>query len=206
MARPMPVPPIDTIPGVPAPFHWLGTPVAASLDDGALSLTAGARTDWFVDPGSGHVTLNAPALACVLPGNFTLSARVEAALESTFDAGALVLWQNDRTWAKLAFEFSPAREAMVVSVVTRGDSDDCNSMVLRAPEIWLRIAYLGGAHAFHASADGHNWQFVRHFRLSAAGTTQVGFEAQSPLGEGCRARFSQIEHAERTLTDLRNGD
>ena len=37
----MPVTPIDTIPGVPAPFHWLGTPVAASLDNGVLSLTAG---------------------------------------------------------------------------------------------------------------------------------------------------------------------
>jgi regulation of enolase protein 1 (concanavalin A-like superfamily) len=206
MGRLMPVTPIDSIPGVPAAFHWLGTPVAASLDNGVLSLTAGARTDWFVDPGSGQVTLNAPALACALPGNFTLSARVEAALESTFDAGALVLWQNDRTWAKLAFEFSPAGEAMVVSVVTRGDSDDCNSMVVGAPEIWLRVAYLGAAHAFHASTDGHNWQLVRHFRLSEAGTTEVGFEAQSPLGEGCRARFSQIEHAQRTLADLRNGD
>jgi uncharacterized protein len=206
MTRPMTMTPIDAVPGVPASFHWLGAPVAASLEAGTLSITAGPRTDWFVDPGSGGTTLNAPALVGRLTGDFTLSARVEAELESTFDAGALVLWQASSTWAKLAFEFSPAGEAMVVSVVTRGESDDCNSMVVGAPAIWLRVARIGAAHAFHASSDGHNWQLVRHFRLSADRDTDVGFEAQSPLGEGCEARFSRIEHLPRTLADLRNGE
>jgi uncharacterized protein len=204
MTGPMAEAPIEIIPGVPAHFHWLGAPAEAGLDDGALVVASRARTDWFVDPGSGQVTLNAPALVAPLAGDFTLSARVEAAMQSTFDAAALVLWQDERTWAKLAFEFSPAGEAMVVSVVTRGESDDCNSMVVSSPEVWLRVAAIGGAHAFHASANGRDWQFVRHFRLSAA--AEVGFEAQSPFGQGCRARFSQIEHAERTLTDLRNGE
>ncbi len=206
MTRPMTVTPIDSVPGVPASFHWLGTPVAASLEAGVLSITAGPRTDWFVDPGSGGTTLNAPALVGYLAGDFTLSACVGAGFESTFDAGALVLWQAGSTWAKLAFEFSPAREAMVVSVVTRGDSDDCNSMVVAAPEIRLRVARLGPAHAFHASGDGRLWQLVRHFRLSADDAVEVGFEAQSPLGEGCQARFSQIEHFQRTLADLRSGE
>jgi uncharacterized protein len=198
--------PIDTVPGVPAAFRWLGDPMSASLEGGVLTIKAGPRTDWFIDPGPGRTTLNAPALVGALEGNFTLSARVEAALQSTFDAGALVLWQGPSTWAKLAFEFSPAGEATVVSVVTRGDSDDCNSMVVAAGEIWLRVAYLGGAHAFHASTDGHEWQLVRHFRLSGVATAEVGFEAQSPLGEGCQARFSQIVHTGRTLADLRSGE
>jgi uncharacterized protein len=206
MARPMAEPTIDIVPGVLARFHWLGAPVDASLDDRALSIAAGARTDWFIDPGSGQVMLNAPALVAPLAGDFTLSARVEAAMQSTFDAGALVLWQDERTWAKLAFEFSPAGQAMVVSVVTRGESDDCNSMAVNSPEVWLRVAAIGGAQAFHASTNGHDWQFVRHFRLSAAATAEVGFEAQSPFGQGCRARFSQIEHSTRTLADLRNGE
>ncbi len=135
MTRPMTVTPIDIVPGVPATFHWLGTPAAANLDAGALTIAAGPRTDWFVDPGSGQTTLNAPALVSRLQGDFTLSARVETGFQSTFDAGALVLWEAGPTWAKLAFEFSPAGEAMVVSVVTRGESDDCNSMVVGAPEI-----------------------------------------------------------------------
>lgn len=206
MTRPMTVTPIDIVPGVPATFHWLGTPAAANLDAGALTIAAGPRTDWFVDPGSGQTTLNAPALVSRLQGDFTLSARVETGFQSTFDAGALVLWEAGPTWAKLAFEFSPAGEAMVVSVVTRGESDDCNSMVVGAPEIRLRVARLGSAYAFHASNDGRHWQLVRHFRLSADSTAEVGFEAQSPRGDGCQARFSHIQHLGRRLADIRNGE
>ena len=58
------------------------------------------------------------------------------------------------SWAKLCFEYSPQREPMVVSVVTRGLSDDCNSFVVDGATVWLRIARVGSAFAFHASTDG----------------------------------------------------
>lgn len=45
---------------------------------------------------------------------------------------------------------------------------------------------------------------MRHFRLEAP-DVQVGFEVQSPLGEGCTARFSEIAFEQRTLADLRDG-
>lgn len=197
---------ISTVPGVPATLRWIGSPVDASLEDATLSITAGPRSDWFIDPRSGTTTLNAPGLVGPLAGDFTLSARVETEFRSRFDAGALVVWQDDLTWAKLAFEFSPAGDPMVVSVVTRAESDDCNSTVVSAPQIWLRVSRIGRAYAFHSSTNGRHWDFVRHFRLSAQGSPEVGFEAQSPRGEGCRAHFSEIVHTTRTLSDLRNGD
>ena len=130
ICRRMAIQPIDAILGVPATFHWLGVPVSARVDGGVLALSAGPRTDWFVDPASGDVTLNAPALLGSLPGDFLLAARLKVSFASTFDAGALVLWQDERTFAKLAFEFSPQRQPLVVSVVTRGESDDCNSVAI----------------------------------------------------------------------------
>lgn len=137
-------------------------------------------------------------------GDYLLSAHVEAELAGTFDAGALVLWADERTWGKLALERSPAGAATIVSVVTRGVSDDCNSWTLDEPAAWLRIARIGDAYAFHASRDGRRWDLVRHFRLEAP-DVQVGFEVQSPLGEGCTARFSEIAFEQRTLADLRDG-
>jgi len=95
---------------------------------------------------------------------------------------------------------------MVVSVVTRGVSDDCNSTVVDAPEVWLRISRVGRAFAFHSSADGRVWELVRHFALEPADELSVGFEAQSPLGAGCAATFSEISFAARSLGDLRNGE
>ncbi|HVC38485.1 MAG TPA: DUF1349 domain-containing protein [Candidatus Dormibacteraeota bacterium] len=193
------------IPGVPGRFGWIGTPVATGLQGGVLSISAGPGTDWFVDPGSGQVRSNAPALVATVPGDFTLSARVEVAFESTFDAGALVLWSHEHSWAKLAFERSPQGQPMVVSVVTRGESDDCNSVGVEGGKVWLRVASFGLAHAFHMSLDGRRWQYVRRFRLGSEETPAVGFAVQSPLGDGCSARFLDLSYLPGTLSDLRNG-
>jgi regulation of enolase protein 1 (concanavalin A-like superfamily) len=170
---------------------------------GPLRIAAGPRSDFFVHPSGSGVVANAPADVAPVDGDFVLSARVEVAFESTFDAGALFLWGEERRWAKLAFELSPQGVPMVVSVVTRERSDDCNSGVVDADHVWLRVARIGEAYAFHSSADGETWDFVRHFHL--AGDVQVGFEAQSPTGDGCEATFSQIRFEQRTLEDLRDG-
>ena len=172
---------------------------------GSRTLTVGARTDWFVHPGTGEAKLDAEAQLELVAGDFLLSARVEVDFAATFDAGVLVVWRDERTWAKLCFEYSPDRAPMVVSVVTRGVSDDANSAVVEGNAVWLRIARIGAAFAFHYSADGSRWQLVRHFALGGDGELQVGFLAQSPTGEGCRATFSQIDLRHETLGDIRSG-
>jgi regulation of enolase protein 1 (concanavalin A-like superfamily) len=188
---------------VPGTKRWLNEPDESAAGHDTLRIAARARTDWFVDPGTEVVTANAPALVGPAEGDFILSAHVEVEFGATFDAGALVLWRDERTWAKLCFEYSPQREPMVVSVVTRGSSDDCNSRVVDGNGVWLRVARMGPAAAFHASTDGGHWELVRHFRLD--GESEVGFEAQSPTGDGCAATFSAIRFEETTLGDLRSG-
>jgi uncharacterized protein len=170
-----------------------------------ISLAAGPRTDLFVDPGGGAPAVDAPMLLGATDGDFLLSARVRAQLRATFDAGALMLYAGERTWAKLALERSPQGEAMIVSVVTRGVSDDANGAVVAGDGVWLRVARIGGACALHASADGDHWDLVRHFALEAPDGLAAGFLAQSPTGEGCTATFDEIAFAARTLADLRDG-
>jgi uncharacterized protein len=170
-----------------------------------IALAAGPRTDLFSDPGGGEPVLNAPMLLGATEGDFVLSARVRADLRATFDAGALVLHAGDATWAKLALERSPQGEAMIVSVVTRGISDDANGAVVAGDSVWLRVARIGGACALHASADGARWDLVRHFALGGSAGLAAGFLAQSPTGDGCTATFDEIAFAARTLADLRDG-
>jgi len=149
-----------------------------------LTIVTGARTDFFVDPVGGTVLANAPAVVATVEGDFVLSARVSVAFASTFDAGALLVWAGERRWAKLAFELSPQRERMIVSVVTRDRSDDSNSTAVTGDTVGLRIARIGAAFAFHASVDGGRWDLVRHFHLPDA--PEVGFAAQSPRRRGLR--------------------
>jgi regulation of enolase protein 1 (concanavalin A-like superfamily) len=194
-----------TIPGVPLRFEWIGEPLAALVGDHSLAISARPESDWFIDPETAVVTSNASALVFQPDTDFTLQALVDVSFASTFDAGALVLWYDDRNWAKLCFEFSPQGERMVVSVVTRGASDDCNSVVVMSPSIWLRVACLGDAHAFHYSFDSVVWHFVRFFRFAEVGQGHAGFEVQSPTGQGCEARFSSIAYQQTRLIELRNG-
>jgi regulation of enolase protein 1 (concanavalin A-like superfamily) len=117
-----------------------------------------------------------------------------------------MLYSDERRWAKLCFELSPDRQPMVVSVVTRGDSDDCNSFAVDGTSIWLRVARMGRAFAFHASSDGVRWELVRHFSLGGFVDPEIGFEAQSPTGNGCTVTFDEIRFDPRRLDDLRGGD
>ena len=196
------------IDALPMPLRWLKEPESWSVPDGSsLLVAAGPVTDWFVDPQrSAEPKLNAPALLGVSTGDFLLSARVSVDFAGTYDAGVLVVYEDDRVWGKLCFEYSPQREPMVVSVVTRRVSDDCNSFVVDGASVWLRIARLGSAFAFHASIDGSNWSFIRHFALESGGDPSVGFAAQSPTGDGCAVKFERIAYQAVRLGDLRSGE
>jgi regulation of enolase protein 1 (concanavalin A-like superfamily) len=50
-----------------------------------------------------------------------------------------------------------------------------------------------------------SWSLVRHFALPPTDELLVGFEAQSPLGEGCTASFTEIDYAMQRLSDIRSG-
>lgn len=171
----------------------------------SATITAGPHTDWFVHPGTGEAKLDAPAQLEPVEGDFLFHARVEVDFAATFDAGVLAVWRDERTWAKLCFEYSPDRKPMVVSVVTRGVSDDANSAVIDGNAVWLRIARIGDAFAFHYSTDGERWSLVRHFALGGDGELQAGFLAQSPTGDGCTARFTEVGLSSGTLPDIRSG-
>ena len=196
-----------TLPGIPLTLSPLGDPDAWSITGPqALTAVAGPRTDWFFPPdAAGPPVMNAPALVGASVGDYLLAARVSVGFAATYDAGALALHVDERCWAKLCFERAPDGTTMVVSVVTRDVSDDCNSVAVERDHVWLRIARRQPSFAFHASLDGRLWQLVRHFALGAGSEPALGFVAQSPTGEGCAVAFEEISFEVGRLDDIRSG-
>jgi regulation of enolase protein 1 (concanavalin A-like superfamily) len=187
-------------------LDWLVHPSgAAEVGESSIGFAAGPRTDLFTDPAGGEPKADAPILLGRPDGDFQLRARVSAPLASTFDAVGLVVWASPTAWGKLELEFSPQREAMIVSVVTRGVSDDANGFIAPESVAWLRIARSGEAIAFHASVDGLWWSLIRSFTFPGAGAAAAGFEVQSPTGDGLQGRFDQIEWSAEPLAQLRDG-
>ncbi|HML23771.1 MAG TPA: DUF1349 domain-containing protein [Aggregatilinea sp.] len=194
---------------IPGDLQWKNDPVDWTIGpDDSLSITAGANTNWFIDPaGSERVASNGPAAVFAPPvGDFLLSARVTVNFGATFDAGVLLLYERDDLWTKLCFEYSPQHEPMIVSVVTRGFSDDCNSVVIDGSSVYMRVARIGSAFALHYSLDGKYWNMVRYFTMGAVDNLRIGFLAQSPTGESCTVVFSEIAYRAESLKDLRSGD
>src|SRR3954453_22416722 len=65
------------LPAIPVPLSWGLPPVSYNIgDDGALAITAGPRTDMFVNPDGTSAVLNTPRLVFAPVGDFMLSARV----------------------------------------------------------------------------------------------------------------------------------
>ncbi|UYO96587.1 DUF1349 domain-containing protein [Microbacterium sp. M28] len=199
---------LDALP----PLSWVPVEGEASVEQSTQTLTlrSAAGVDWTNDATGGEQQHQAASLAFVAPSApFMLSADVSVIGDrTTFDAGALSIWADEDHWAKLCFENSPDGEPMVVSVVTNMYSDDVNSRLVLEASVYLRLAFLGGnAWAFHSSADGERWDFVRLFHLPVpAGTsTYVGFLSQAPCGERCDVVFSDIRFSHSLLSDIRDG-
>jgi regulation of enolase protein 1 (concanavalin A-like superfamily) len=178
----------------------------------ALVATAPAHTDLYCNPGGedsddAESMLNAATLLGSPPaGDFQLSARVSVDFQTQYDAGVLLLWIDEQHWAKFCFEFSPASQPMVVSVVTNEVSDDANAFVVPVRSVWLRVSRVDRVYAYHASTDATTWQLVRVFSLGPAiADHQLGFEVQSPTGDGCSVVFDDIRFSRQRLADLRDG-
>jgi len=181
-------------------------PCEHQVSDAGLVMTSAAATDMFIDPSGAWPVPDAGRLVGTPPdGNFRLAARVTVDFGSTYDAGALLLHAGERLWAKLCLELSPQRKPMAVTVVTRGTSDDCNSFDVSVSTLWLRITRSGAAWAFHASTDGDWWRLLRYFSLGSDDPVKIGFLAQSPTGQGCKATFERIAFLTGPPSDLRDG-
>jgi len=191
---------------LPGPFTWQNQPADYRAENSfTLSIPAGRATDWFVSPMDGARRDNSPRLLFTPAPDFVLSAKVTAQFHAQRDGGGLVLYVNDGLWAKLAVERAANQHATIVSVVTRGRSDDNNSIPLTGPSIYLKMARAGDAIFFYASEDGVKWFVVRTFSLGDAKDLRAGFTSQSPLGQGCTTRFDEIKYAARRI-NLWTGD
>lgn len=199
----------DTPSAFPATMTWQNHPVSYQVTGpDSMTIAAGAGTEWFVDLIEAWWNKDSAPCALFNPPDsaYIFSAKVKVAFESTFDAGVIQVRSGQYLWGKLCFEFSPQGKAMIVSVVTREKSDDCNHVVIDGNEVFLRVSVRPEAVAFHYSTDGKYWEMVRYFTLGDHANLRIGLSAQSPLGKGCVDSFSKISYRAGVLGDNRSGE
>jgi len=198
--------PEPSLAGLPGKLSWKNSPLSWHVEGGRqLKISVGKKTDWFVDPFDGKASNSAPILLFAPGADYVLNAKVGVAFHTKWDAAAFMIWADDHHWAKLSFELSPDNQPTMVTVVTRGLSDDCNSIPVTGTEVFLQIARSGNTYVFYSSVDGREWKILRTFSLDTDRKQMVGFEAQSPAGEGADATFSEIHYSPTKIKNIYTG-
>ncbi len=175
------------------------------ISDTSLTILADPKTDFFINPIDGTIMANAAFVSEDVSGDFVCKAKISLMHESEFDGGALFVYQDDTHWIKACFERSSYSFNDICTVVTNGLSDDCNGATVQADSVWLQIARKSNIFSIHYSFDGDSFILARIFALPLDKTIKVGYEAQSPTGNGCRCTFTEYSIEERSLLDSRIG-
>lgn len=177
-------------------------PVDYLIKGNSIRITADGKTNLFNSPSGKPKVVNAPLVLFEPEADFTLSARVTGKLKSVYDVAALVVYQDDDTWAKFCYENSVDLIPTIVSVVTRTFSDDCNSTPT-GDYAYMAIVKKGSEYSFFYSPDNKSWSMVRNFNLPATGKIKAGFAAHGSRGDGFTGEFSEIKYLPRALDDMR---
>jgi regulation of enolase protein 1 (concanavalin A-like superfamily) len=187
------------LPGFPQSFHWRNNPADWNVKDGVLTIRSTGKTDWYNAPIGGEPIASSPLLLFPAPKEFWCSAKVTLDFKSRFDAGALVVYADEKNWIKFAFESPNGKTGGIVSVVTRDLSDDNTGTAIEGNSVYLELSRTGQAVFLFFSTDGKNWNVTRAFHFAPDQPLQFGFSAQSPTGSGSTVLFSDIRFRPEAL-------
>jgi hypothetical protein len=178
------------------------------VSDDHIRFSAPSQTDLFYSPDGDYVINKSPRLIFKPDSNFILSAKIQLDFKSKWDAGDLVIYNDDRHWAKFCFESDFKDQPRVVSVVCNSVADDCNSMAVNKNELYYRIVGSTNEHKFGLfySEDGKSWFPIRIFALDKIDNVRIGFSVQSPSGKGCTVNFSEIHFQGKRTFDWWKGE
>lgn len=178
------------------------------VDAGRIELTAGAETDFFIEPGqTPYEKANAPLLLRVVDNTkpFTFSVAATPVHSVKYDAGMAFLYVSEKQWVKFAFEADERMKTRIVTVRTREVSDDNNHDVVSSPTVHLKISSDTRVVGFYYSVDGTAWQLVRVFKNDFPPVLRVGIGTQSPAGQGNRTVFEKPTLVPESVKDFRMG-
>lgn len=186
-------------------WKWQTEAEECVIDSDKITMTAGHGTNLFNSPSGYFKCGTFPYLYVEYQGDFIVICKVLPEFHEVYDLGSIVVWDNEDTWIKLAYENTDNGYPAIVSVVTREYSDDCNGAEMDGP-VWLQISRKGDVFALHFSKDRVAWQLARICRVSMSEKVKVGISAQCPSGEQCKVCFEDFEILENTYSNQRKAE
>lgn len=183
-------------------WKWQTKAKECSMDGAKIKMVAEHDTNLFNSP-SGYFKCNHfPYMYVEYEGDFIVTCKMLPKFEEVYDLGCIVVWEDENTWIKFAYENADNGAPSIVSVVTREYSDDCNGPQMTG-EVWMQINRKGDVFALHYSTDGVKWSLARICRVPMKKKVKVGISAQCPKGQQCEVEFENFEITENHYSNQR---
>ncbi|CAM5744133.1 putative Regulation of enolase protein 1 [Streptomyces afghaniensis 772] len=183
-------------------MQWLNEPPRWSVDEDALVITTGDRTDFWRETFYGFVRDDGHFLGREVTGDFTAQVTLSGEYEALYDQTGLMLRADENNWVKSGVEFTDGLTHLSC-VITRDFSD---WSVITAPEaadsVTIRMTRHGTAVRVQYLTTAGDWQLLRLGYLPLPATCQVGVMACSPQRAGFTGRFTGFSTTEPIARDL----
>ncbi len=180
-------------------------------DDKVLEFRCGEKRDFFCDPNGGILSNRTAPLLLTKVDNaksFTFISKVSPQFteKDTYNAGDLFVFVNDTVWQKFAFEQDERGRRRIVTVRTRGTSDDNNHDEITDTSVYLKISSDTRTIASYYSTDKERWQLARLYKNDYPRELWVGICNQCPQGKGSVSLFEDISLEQNSVSDFRLGN
>lgn len=174
---------------------------------GHVELLSPKESDFFNSPDGTSCKSNAPLLLAEVDNTqpFTFIAKVFPSFVSIYDAGALFIYVDEVNWQKFAYEMDEGKNTRIVSVRTKGTSDDNNHSIIIQEGVYLKISSDTKQIGLYYSLDKEIWNLARLSQNDFPPRIYVGLSSQSPTGEGSRTVFKDITLTDIPIKDFRMG-
>ncbi len=172
---------------------WNHEPAAWRWDErGRLIAQSRPHTHFWRKTRSGFISENGHLYAVQVRGDFIAQVRVSGEFESPYDQAGLMVMADPSTWLRAGIEYIDGL-CYLTSVLTHDYSDWVISRPVEKAIIWLRMERDRDSIVVSASQDGKRFFPVRECHFSDVLALDVGPYLASPVGDGCRAAFENLE-------------
>lgn len=173
-------------------YTWLNEPRNWHLQDGVLTVTTDANTDFWRETHYGFTRDSGHFLHCATAGDFTAELRVAAHYDQLYDQAGIMVRLDAANWVKAGVEISDGRR-FLSSVLTLDRSDWATGIFEGDPaDFRLRATVKSGVLRLQVSADGRVWRLARLAPFPRATSYAVGPMCCTPERAGLEVRFSEF--------------
>lgn len=194
------------VPGISMPMEWINPPLRYEVTKTGITITSGEKTDKYIAPDGTYSSDNANRLVFNADKDFTISASISHPFASKWDGGAIILESDASNWIKFCFEKDYTGAKRVVSVVTKGISDDCNSVEIMKNQVYYQLAKKDDTVYLYVSKDGKGWYLVRTLNFKSETPIKIGLLAQSPEGKSNIVAFTSVKYQAVRIKDFWKGE